>query len=458
MTNNTQTKMTSTEWKAIGSISTIMALRMIGLFMMIPIFSLYATGLQNATPLLIGLALGIYGLFQALFQIPFGALSDRFGRKPIIFTGLLLFVLGSIIAGTSHSIFWMIVGRSLQGTGAVGATLLALMADLTREEHRTKAMAIAGISIGFSFSIALFIGPILNQWISVGGLFYLAAFLALMGMTMLYFLPTPPRISQIKPRGQFFSLITHAQLARLNIGIFILHTLFTATFVVLPIILRNTLGIAAEDQWLIYLPTLLFAFACCLIMVSIAERKQQHRFYFLMSISLLITAEVLLWRYSTQLPLIVFSLGCFFTGFSILEAFLPSLVSKIAPPGAKGSALGLYSFAQFSGIFVGGVMGGWLYGHINFQAVYLCCALLASLWLLIAFSMQTTRITTHMLKLHPTRLKGWESIAAQLQKLSAVHEVTFVAEEGIVYIKIEREVLQNPSFIALKEAAQSACP
>ncbi len=233
-------KMTRVERQAVISLSSIMSLRMIGLFMVLPVFSLYAHQLTGSTPTLIGIAIGIYGLAQALFQIPFGALSDRIGRKPIIAMGLCIFALGSLMAGFAHSIMLMILGRALQGIGAVGSTLLALMADLTREEQRTKAMAISGITIGFSFSIAMLLGPILSKWMPVNYLFLVATSLGLVGILVLYTLvPTPLTMSwhrDTEPEfSSFLKLLVDPQLAKLNIGILILHAIFTASFVVIPI-------------------------------------------------------------------------------------------------------------------------------------------------------------------------------------------------------------------------------
>lgn len=377
-------KLTGNEWQAVSQISIILSLRMIALFIMLPVFSLYAATLPGATPVLVGIAIGIYGLFQAVFQVPFGILSDRLGRKQIIALGLCLFILGSLVAGSAHSITSMIIGRSLQGTGAVGATLLALMSDLTRESQRTKAMAIAGISIGFSFSLALLAGPILSLWWNVGDLFFLSAFLSCIALLLLGKVANPASITEAQ-RPSLLSLLKQPELLPLNLGIFILHTIFTASFVVLPIAIKNNLFLPANSQWIIYLPALLFACMMCLLLIKRAEQKMRQHFYFLSSIASLIVAELILWQSANSMPATITGLCCFFTGFTLLEAFLPSMVSKVAPKNRKGSALGLYSFAQFSGIFAGGVTGGWLYGYASFTAVYLFCVLLASLWLIVAY-------------------------------------------------------------------------
>ena len=386
------TKMTSTERRAVTSLSSIMGLRMMGLFMVLPVFSVYAAELKGATPALIGLALGIYGLSQALFQIPFGTLSDRFGRKPLILIGLILFIAGSLTAGFADSMTTMIIGRSLQGVGAIGSTIMAYVADHTRENQRTKAMAIAGITIGCSFSLAMFVGPILVQWLTVNGLFFLAAFLGFICIGVLYLTPSCShhrwqRESEPELRS-FMRLLISPELAKLNIGIFTLHAIFTASFIIIPIGLQQFAGLETSQQWQIYLPALLAAFILALFCIGMAERKQQIKIYFIGGIAALVLAEIVLWSAKSNILLISSGICLFFAGFSLLEAFLPSLVSRTAPPSRKGSALGIYSSAQFLGIFVGGVLGGWLYGQFSFNGVYLFCITLSLIWLALATFMQ----------------------------------------------------------------------
>lgn len=390
------TRMTATERRSVISLASIMGLRMMGLFMVLPVFSLYATQLQGATPTLIGMAMGIYGLFQALFQIPFGSLSDKVGRKPIILMGLLIFILGSVLAGLAHSIGLMMIGRALQGAGAVGGTILATLADLTREEQRTKSMAITGMTIGFSFSVAMFAGPVLTQWMPVHGLFFLAAACGVVAILVLYlFVPTPEHVSwhsDAEPElKSFWKLLLMPELAKLNSGIFILHAIFTASFVVIPISLFHFEALEANQQWLIYLPTLLVAFVIALFFIGIAERQRQLKVYFLGGILALALSELLLWQAPSNIALACIGLCLFFAGFSLLEAFLPSLISRTAPAAQKGSAMGLFSCSQFLGIFVGGAFGGWLYGSYRFYGVYLFCVILALLWFALAFFMQPPR-------------------------------------------------------------------
>lgn len=455
------TKMNSLERRSIISLTSIMSMRMIGLFMVLPLFSLYASQLAGASATLVGMAMGVYGLSQALFQIPFGSLSDRLGRKPIITLGLCIFIAGSIIAGMAHSITCMMIGRALQGAGAVGSTILAMMADLTREEQRTKSMAIAGISIGFSFSVAMFLGPVLTKWLPIHYLFYLAACFGFCALMILHrYVPTPRHIGwhrDMEPEwSSFLKLLLHPELAKLNSGIFILHAIFTATFIVIPISLLHFAGLKADHQWVMYLPTLLVAFLIALSLIALAERQQQLKLYFLGGIAALIISELCLWQAGGNILLNALGLCLFFSAFSLLEAFLPSLVSRTAPAARKGSALGLYSCAQFLGIFVGGVLGGWLYGKYHFWGVYLFCVILGLIWFALAFLMQPPRyLVTYLLRLSPSQQQRWDTIAAAMRTISGIVEVTFIAEDQMAYLKIERGTAQHPDFIHLKEQLQS---
>lgn len=382
--------MNALERRSILALSFIMALRMLGLFMVLPLFSLYASTLPDATPWLIGASLGIYGLTQALLQIPFGALSDKIGRKKVIAAGLLIFMAGSLMAAMSHTIWGLFIGRALQGAGAVGGTLLALIADLTREEQRTKAMAVAGMTIGFSFMLSIMLGPLLASWIQVNGIFWLAALFSLIALWLLFaIVPKPEYITHNHTSTHnFFSLLKHQELMRLNLGIFMLHAIFTASFVVIPIALQNMAHLNGQQQWFLYLPILILAFLISVPCLLIAEKWRRVKPFFMGGILLLIVAEFLLWFFASKLLLSAFSLLLFFTAFSLLEAFLPSLVSRTAPKTRKGTALGIYSFSQFFGIFVGGICGGWLYGMFGLTQVNLFCALLAIIWLGVAFHMK----------------------------------------------------------------------
>ncbi len=454
-------KMTTTERRAIISLSSIMSLRMIGLFMVLPVFSIYAAELSGATPTRIGLALGIYGLSQALFQIPFGVLSDRFGRKPIIFIGLILFALGSLLASFADSIFMMIIGRCLQGMGAIGSTIMAFMADFTRENQRTKAMAIAGITIGGSFSLAMLAGSALTHWLAVSQIFLLAACFGATGIFLLFYaVPSSATLSwhrDTEPEFKsFIRLLISPELAKLNIGIFILHAIFTASFIVIPISLQQFAQLESSQQWKLYLPALLIAFIISLFCIGMAERKQQVKPFFLMGILIIAISECLLWSIKTNLAFAFAGIGLFLTGFSLLEAFLPSLISRTAPASRKGSALGIYSSSQFLGIFVGGLVGGWLFGHSGFSGVYLFCITLALFWFALAVFMQPPRtLVTQMWRISPSMQSSFDKLSQHLHAIEGMVEVNMVSEDGMAYLKMERKTLQHPDFIRLREELQS---
>ncbi len=383
--------MTGSERRAALSLAGIFSLRMLGLFMIYPVFALWARRLPDATAFSIGLALGVYGLTQALFQIPLGFLSDRLGRKRIIAAGLLLFALGSVVAALSHSIDGIILGRLLQGAGAVGSAILALAADLTREQQRTKAMAVIGMTIGASFSLALVAGPILNRWIGVPGIFWLTAVLALLGIGVLYGLVPQPLVSSVHAEAEpvpalFKRVLTDRELLRLDFGIFVQHTILTASFLSVPFVLKQA-GVALHDQWFVYLPVLVVSVICMLPLIILAERGRMKP-VFLASVATLGVSQLLLLLGHGRLPVVIVALLVFFTAFNLLEASLPSLISRVAPSEAKGTALGIYSSSQFFGIFVGGALGGWLQGVWGLTGVFVLCAVLAGLWLLVAITMR----------------------------------------------------------------------
>ncbi|CAG7857874.1 partial Inner membrane transport protein YajR, partial [biofilm metagenome] len=378
--------MTVFERRATWSLASIYALRMLGLFMIMPVMSLYAGQLSGSTPALIGLAIGIYGISQAILQIPFGLLSDRIGRKKIIVFGLLLFCLGSVIAALSNSINGVIIGRAVQGTGAIAGPVMALLADLTQEVHRTKAMALIGASIGVSFGIAIASGPILAGFIGFHGLFWLIAVLALLAIGVIVFLvPNPKQVkkhrdTEVVP-ATFWQVLKDIELMRLNYGIFVLHTILAASFVILPLLMRDA-GLLSADHWQVYLPVFIGSFLAIVPFVILAEKKRRMKPVFLTAIVVLIAAEVGLMQFNTTLFGIIGFLWLFFCGFNLLEATLPSLISKTAPGDKRGTAMGIYSTSQFLGSGIGGSIGGWCYGHYGASAVFLLCAVMALTWLL----------------------------------------------------------------------------
>lgn len=389
--------MNNIEQRATFTLASIFSFRMLGLFMILPIFSPYAHTLAGATPVLIGLAIGIYGLMQALFQLPLGALSDYFPRKNVIASGLVLFILGSIIAAYATTINGIIIGRALQGAGAIGSTIMALLADLTRDDQRSKAMAIIGMIIGLSFIVAMLLGPLLNSWIGIVGIFWLTAFLGLIGILFTYFVvPNPSSELKINKHQSVLpllkKLLKNSELLRLDIGIFCLHVILTASFVIMPLFIHQLLKASEKPDWYIYAPVLSIAVLLTLPILGWAEKKQYMKQLLLSAICFLIIGLLLLWQYTYHLWMFGIGLTLFFTGFNLLEASLPALVSRIAPPSQKGAAIGIYSTCQFFGIFCGGILGGWIYS-INPETVYPACAIIATLWLCYTFRMK--QVLTH---------------------------------------------------------------
>jgi MFS family permease len=439
------------EFRAALSLSSVYALRMLGLFMILPVFALYAGDLEGVTPTLTGLAIGIYGLTQALLQIPAGLLSDRIGRKPVIIGGLLIFALGSVVAALADSMLVVILGRALQGAGAIAAAIMALAADLTREQHRIKAMAVIGMSIGLSFALALVLGPILNDWVGVPGIFAITALLALGGILVVGFVvprpvvSRPHRVAEAIP-AQFGRVLRQTQLLRLDFGILMLHAILTASFVVLPLILRDQAGVAASAHWKIYLPVLVCSVLAMLPLIIMAERKGRVRPVFLSAIALLIAAELGLFFLPVTLYSVVFMMFVFFTAFNLLEAMLPSLISRIAPADCRGTAMGFYSSSQFFGAFLGGALGGVLHQYAGTHAVFLCSAIGAALWLLLALSMsRPEKLSSYIYKIDGGEPEAAEQLAQRLLALAGVAEAVVVAEEGVAYLKVDKQVFDETS-------------
>jgi predicted MFS family arabinose efflux permease len=386
--------MNALERRATAGLASIFAMRMMGLALILPVFAIYAEGLAGHTPFLVGLALGVYGLTQAVLQIPFGLASDRFGRKPVIAFGMLLFLIGSVVAATATTIEMTIVGRALQGAGAVAAAVIALLADLTRDEQRTKAMALVGMSIGGSFILALFIGPMLYDVISVPGIFWVTAVLAGIGIVLLFVLiPSPERnLPQAPPLSQLLDALRHRQLLRLDIGIFVLHAVMTAIFVVVPLLLVRQAGIAGDKHWQVYLPVLLLSVFIMVPLLVTAERKKQFRLVFAIAITLLVVSQAVIYWNQHSVWGISVGLLLFFGAFNAVEALMPSLVSRIAPKDGKGAAVGVFSSSEFMGAFVGGAVGGALFGQYGAGGVFLFSAILLGAWFLVALGMADLKL------------------------------------------------------------------
>lgn len=402
-----QRSVTPAENRATWALAAIFALRMFGLFMIYPVFSIYALGhLQGASAASIGLALGGYGLTQALLQIPLGWLSDRIGRKVVITGGLALFATGSVVAGVSDSITGVIVGRVLQGAGAIGSTILALAADLTHEQHRTRAMAIIGMTIGASFAVALVGGPLLDNLIGVPGMFMLTAALAVFGIALLQLVVPDPETSPVHPDaesvpGMFRSVLADPQLLRLDFGILTLHMMLTASFIALPLAIQNAAGLDSQHQWQLYLPALVAAVLVMVPFIILAERRGHMKIVFLGAIVSLAACELALALGHRDLVTVAVALTLFFAAFTMLEALLPSLVSRLAPGPSKGTAMGVYSTSQFLGIFIGGGAGGWVFHYFGLMGVFVFAAVSALIWFVVAMPMTATIIGRREAELGP---------------------------------------------------------
>lgn len=443
--------------RSVLSLSAIYFVRMLGLFIILPVFSLYATQLPEATPSLIGIALGAYGLTQAICQIPLAMLSDRLGRKGVIYAGLGIFILGSIVAALSHSIYGIILGRALQGAGAIGSTVIALASDLTTVENRSKAMAIIGISIGVSFATAIVVGPLVNNWIGLAGIFWLTALTGVLSILLLSIVPKPPRLVfhqvSVSSWSRFKASIASPDLLRLNVGILILHAALTANFIAIPILISQLGASAASDSWQIYLPALVIAFLAVSPLIMLAERRQKLKTLFLGSILALLVSQVLLLKYQHSFLQICLVLCLFFTAFTFLESVLPSLISKIAPAESKGTAMGIYSTAQFLGIFLGGSIGGSLYSLYHFQGVFIFSSLLALAWLVYAaFMKQPANLGTVMIPVGSLNTQQAQQLSQEYRQINGVVEAAIIVEEGMVYLKIDKgkitpEALLNNAII-----------
>ena len=376
--------MTRDEKRAGASLAAIFALRMLGLFLILPVFSVHAEEIPGGGDLtLVGIAIGAYGLTQSLLQIAFGAASDRFGRKPVIIAGLVIFALGSFIAALAPDIYWVIAGRVVQGAGAISAAVTALAADLTREQHRTKVMAMIGSSIGLVFALSLVVAPVLYDFVGLGGLFTMTGALALAAILLVVYVvpnPPPPAHHDMGPIP-FSQIAFEPQLLRLNFGIFTLHLAQMSMFVVIPRALVNAAGLPLAEHWKVYLPALLFSFVLMIPAIIAAEKKNKTKPVFNAAIALILLTQLGFALFGEGIRSLAFFLFVFFVGFNILEASLPSMISRIAPPQSKGLALGIYNTTQAFGLAAGGALGGFLAQRFGADAVFAVCGLLTLLWL-----------------------------------------------------------------------------
>ncbi|MGO2734306.1 MFS transporter [Psychrobacter sp.] len=450
--------MNSVEKRAILGVGGIFALRMIGLFMIVPVFSVYGDNYAHATPFLIGLAVGIYGLGQAIFQIPMSLAADKFPRKPIIMLGLILFAVGGIIAANATDIYQVIIGRALAGSGAVSAVLMALLADVTREEMRTKAMATMGLTIATSIMLAFAFGPLLVGSLGISGLFWLTAGFAVLAMLLLLMVPTPMRVlkhnlDNKSIREQLATVLKVGDLNRLHIGVFALHLTMTAIFVILPHQLTEVMGLSVRQQGLVYLPLLFVGFAVAIPFIIIAEKKRKMRQVFLAAIALM-TAALAFLAFGSQIGVgIIFGLLLYFMGFNLLEATIPSWISKRAPVANKATAMGLNSSSQFLGAFVGGAMGGLLLNQSNLLAWGLLSLVMGIALLLIIPIAQPPYLSSTTVTIPKNiNIQDW---SRQMLAVDGVDELVVMAKEQVAYLKLDKTQITDESRQTLSYLAQS---
>jgi MFS family permease len=384
-------QLTSTERRAGIALAGLFACRMLGLFLLLPVFAVAARGLPGGDdPARVGLALGMYGLTQAFMQIPFGLASDRWGRRPVVVAGLLLFIAGSVVCALGHDLYWITLGRAIQGAGAISAAVTAWLADATRDEVRARAMAMVGASIGLSFAVSLVAAPMLVGGVGLPGLFWVIAALGMASLAVArWVVPVVPRGTdrsmQAAEPGQ---VLRHRDLLRLNFGVFSLHLIQVSLFVVTPALLAHTGGLRTDELWKVYLPIILVSFVFMVPAVIAAEKRRAHRGALLYAVAGLVVVCAVLPAASLHFYALVAALALFFVAFNVLEALQPSLVSRVAPASCKGLALGLYNTAQSVGLFAGGALGGWLAAHAGAPAVYAMAAVLALAWLVVSWGLR----------------------------------------------------------------------
>jgi len=451
-------RMSSGETRAASGLALVFAFRMLGMFMVLPVLATYGMDLAGATPALIGLAIGAYGLTQAIFQIPFGIISDRIGRRPVIYLGLIVFALGSVLAANSDSIWGVIAGRILQGAGAISAAVMALLSDLTREQHRTKAMAMIGMTIGLSFAVAMVVGPLLTRAFGLSGLFLATGAMALCGILIVMFMvPRSTGTLQHRESGvakqALLPTLRHPDLLRLDLGIFVLHAMLMSSFIALPLALVEKAGLPKEQHWWVYLTALLISFFAMIPFIIYGEKKRKMKRVLLGAVVTLMLTELFFWKFGDSLRALVIGTVVFFTAFNLLEASLPSLISKVSPAGGKGTAMGVYSTSQFLGSALGGILGGWLFQHGGLSVVFLGCAGLAALWLAFAVTMrEPPYVTSLRLPLSPEALRE-AGLAERLKAVTGVTDAVLVTEESAIYIKLDTELLDRATLEQLVNPA-----
>jgi MFS family permease len=453
-------RMSPLELRGSLSLATLFALRMLGLFLILPVFAVHALQMEGGhSQALVGLALGAYGLTQGLLQIPYGMASDRWGRKRVIVIGLVLFAAGSFVAAAASDIHTVILGRALQGAGAISAPVTAFAADLTREEHRTKAMAMIGGSIGLMFAVSLVAAPALYPVIGMSGLFELTGFLSLAAIWVtLSVVPAEPSgaidSGRRVQRAALAAVLRNPDQLRLNFGIFALHAVQMAIFVVVPVALVRYGGLPVAEHWKIYLPVVLGSFALMVPPLLSAERRGRMKFLFLAAIALLLAVEVGLAVCITNLAMVVALLLAFFVAFNILEACLPSLVSRVAPAASRGTALGVYNTTQALGLFVGAAAGGWLAGHLGEVSVFVFGTTVIALWLGVAAGMRVPGETAQR-TFRLGRPVDALALRERLLRLRGVRDAHVAPDEGVVRLTVYPDIFDEEAVRQLIEGDES---
>ena len=372
--------MNSTERLLALKVSLIMSVRMLGLFMLFPVMSVYAGDYDSSTPFLIGMAIGIYGLTQALLQIPFGYLSDRFGRKPILIIGLLIFLLGSIVAANATNIIFVVMGRALQGGGAISAVLMAFLADSVSENNRAKANAFVGFQIGVAFMVSLIIGPIITSRIGLSGLFWVIGLLSIIAMLIVLSLQHSKPINYYRLSFGAFRETLGRELVTLDFSVFSLHLILASGFIVMPLLIMENQIVSMEDNWQLYLPAVLLSFIGMIPLIIISEKFKKTKYILLLSIFLLIISQIIFFISDLNFSVFLITLTIFFVAFNSVEAILPSLLARTANPSKRGLAMGIFSTSQFLGTFIGGAIGGLIYDIYDLNSVFLFTIFVAIIW------------------------------------------------------------------------------
>jgi len=361
-------------------VSLIMGVRMLGLFMLFPVMSVYATDYDNSSPFLIGVAIGIYGLTQALFQIPFGYFSDRYGRKPLLILGLCIFFIGSILSANSTDIIFVVIGRALQGGGAISAVLMAFLADSVATQSRVKANAFVGFQIGLAFMLSLIIGPIITSLAGLSGLFWVIGLLSILAIFIVVTLPSAKPIKYYNLSIATFREILNPKLLRLDFSIFSLHMILSSSFIVMPLLIVENNIVTMVDNWQLYIPAMLFSFIGMLPLIILSEKYKKTKSILLFCIAILILSQVMFFTLNLNYSVFLVILIIFFIAFNSIEAILPSLLSKTASTSKRGLAMGVFSTSQFLGTFFGGAIGGLIYNIYDLNSVFLLTIFVAIIW------------------------------------------------------------------------------